>query len=143
MTKEQVEIIKFRLNKSFEELKVANFGYENKLFNASIAASYYVIFNAARALLAAENLSSKTHSGVIHLFSNNFVKKGILEEKYNRILSSAFLKRNECDYADLFFAAETDTHKQLEDAKDFLQVTLIILGQNYQLTLSDEWNLFK
>ena len=76
----RTEIINYRLKKAHEELNNAKLSLDNELYSSSLSASYYAIFHAARALLAAESIVSKKHSSVIYLFSEHFIKPGIVNK---------------------------------------------------------------
>lgn len=127
------EIIRYRINKAEEEIRNSELSFENNLFNSSVSASYYAIFHSARALLAAAGLASKKHSGVIHLFSEHFIKSGIMEAGYGKILTSAFKQRNDSDYMDLFYSDPEDAKVQIANAKDFLKKVREILLKEYNI----------
>jgi uncharacterized protein (UPF0332 family) len=61
---------------------------------------YYAAFYAARAVLAARDLDSSRHSGVIALFQLHFVKTGLLPAAAARTLPRLFEARQTSDYAD-------------------------------------------
>lgn len=63
-----------RLKRSKQHLKSARDLLQNDDFADSISRSYYAIFQAARALLALQEVESRKHSGVISLFNWHFVK---------------------------------------------------------------------
>lgn len=127
----RTEIINYRLKKAHEELNNAKLSLDNELYSSSLSASYYAIFHAARALLAAESIVSKKHSSVIYLFSEHFIKPGIVNKKYSKVISSAFEMRIESDYADLFYPDNKDVSKQLEEAEDFISMIETILREKY------------
>lgn len=130
------EIVRFGTNKAFEELKNSKLSLENELFNSSISASYYVIFHSARALLAAEGIITQKHSGVIHLFAEHFIKSGIVDKSFSKVISSAFKLRNESDYADLYFVDKTDAVNQYNSAMSFIRMSLSVLRNKCSLDYS-------
>lgn len=124
------EITHFRLKKAFDELKNAEISLHSNLFNSSISASYYAIFHAARAVLATMELSAKSHSGVIHVFSENFVKTGKFDFNLNKILTGAFKQRNDSDYLDFYYASKEEAEQQLSDARYFVSTVLSYIQNN-------------
>lgn len=91
--------------------------------------SYYAIFQAARALLATEQLESRKHSGVIALFNQHFVKTGKVDKQLGVILKNARRSRELADYSDLAEFAREDAEEQLRDAEIFVQMLERLLGE--------------
>jgi len=60
--------------------------------------AYYAMFHATRAILFSKGLKAKTHKGVISLFGEHIVKKGVLGEEYADALRKAFDLRQKSDY---------------------------------------------
>ena len=65
----KIDLVKYRIEKAFERLKVSRILLEAGLWNDSINRSYYAIFTSARGLLAFYGFDSKKHSGIISLFN--------------------------------------------------------------------------
>ena len=74
-----------------------------------------------RALLALKKYDSRKHSGVISYFAQYFIKTGIIEPEYSKMLTNAFKIRNECDYDDFYIAAYQDAKMQYENAGKFIE----------------------
>jgi uncharacterized protein (UPF0332 family) len=121
MEKRQLDLYRYRLDKAKDDFGVAKSNLENKNFSQSINRSYYSIFHAVRALLALEKYDSRKHSGVISYFAYNFIKTGIIEPEYSKMLTNAFKIRNECDYDDFYIAAYQDAKMQFENAGKFIE----------------------
>lgn len=61
--------------------------------------AYYAMFDAARAALLTIDLDAgKTHRGVLNLFSEHFVKSGLLPKETGRLLKQAETFRCVADY---------------------------------------------
>ena len=90
-----------RLKRARQYLKAARDLLVNEDFADSISRSYYAIFQAARALLATEQLESRKHSGVIALFNRYFVKIGKVEKQLGVVLKDARRSRKMADTATL------------------------------------------
>jgi uncharacterized protein (UPF0332 family) len=67
--------------------------------DAAAGEAYYAMFSAARALLATKDvIGSKTHASTIAQFGMLFVKTGIVDKKFGRMLNEAEEIRNTADY---------------------------------------------
>ncbi len=93
---------KYRLDKANTLLTQAELLLNNKQYDGSVNRSYYAIFNTVRALLALVGLDSQSHRGVISFFDRYFVKTGIFEKQYSKIVHQAFDSRQDSDYEDFY-----------------------------------------
>ena len=124
-----------RLRRARQHLKAARDLLVNEDFADSISRSYYAIFQAARALLATEQLESRKHSGVIALFNRYFVKMGKVEKQLGVVLKDARRSREMADYSDVAEFAREDAEGQLQDAEMFVAaVTSLIEKQDESRT---------
>lgn len=122
------ELIEYRLQKAQEELKNSRIALENGLYRPAVSAAYYAMFHCARALLAKHNLTSKSHSGLISVFSQHFVKTGVVNIEVGRILTDAFNLRIESDYEDFFYLDYEEAKESVEDAEQFIKSITEIIG---------------
>lgn len=118
-----------RLNRARQHLKSARDLLTNEDFADSVSRSYYAIFQAARALLATEQLESRKHSGVISLFNRYFVKTSKIDKQLGVMLKDARRSREMADYSDIAEFAREDAEDQLQDAETFLQAITKLLGK--------------
>jgi len=72
----------------------------NHQYDGSVNRSYYAIFNAVRSVLALLRTDSRSHSGVISFFDRYFVKTGIFDKRFSKIVHAAFDTRQDNDYED-------------------------------------------
>ena len=70
------------------------------------------MFYAASALLASKGISRSKHSGVISAFGEQFVKTGLIEVEYVKMLGRAFEARNDSDY-DITFVSDRQLAERL------------------------------
>ena len=78
------------------------------------------MFYAASALLASKRISRSKHSGVISAFGEQFVKTGLIEIEYVKMLGRAFEARNDSDY-DISFTSNRQLAERLSgEAKRFV-----------------------
>jgi uncharacterized protein (UPF0332 family) len=88
--------------------------------NGAMNRVYYALFYSAVALLATKDLSSARHSGVIALFSNNFVRTGEFPQELGRQLGIAFDARGSSDYKDMLVPDRLLVQSLFESAQAFL-----------------------
>jgi uncharacterized protein (UPF0332 family) len=69
-----------------------------KYYDVAIARAYYAMFYSATALLLTKGISRSKHSGVYSAFGQHFIKSGLIESEYGRMLVNAFNIRLDSDY---------------------------------------------
>jgi uncharacterized protein (UPF0332 family) len=120
MTDETRQIVRYRFERAQEALEDARLLLLQDRVNGAMNRVYYAMFYSAAALLATKNLSSARHSGVIALFSNNFVKTGEFPQELARQLGIAFDARSSTDYRDMLVPDRLLVQSLFESAKDFV-----------------------
>jgi len=118
-----------RLERAHSHLKSARDLLANEDFADSVSRSYYAIFQAARALLAAAGLESRKHSGVVSLFNQHFVKTGRISKEFGAVLKDAWRQREIADYSDVAEFTREDAEAQLRDAETFVKRIAALLSQ--------------
>ncbi len=114
------ELAKYRINDAREKMLSSEILLKSKQYKDSVSRSYYAMFSAARALLATKNYDSAKHSGVIALFNQYFVKKGLVFTEMGRLLAEAKDVRERGDYADFIEVSEEEAGRYLDAAKRFI-----------------------
>lgn len=98
---ERQEYVYYRLEKAKESFKAAEILAENELWTSVINRLYYACFYAINAILFANEIEIKTHSGLKNQFLLHFIKTGKLDKKYGELFSDLFtvhnLKEGHCD----------------------------------------------
>ena len=88
------------------------------------------MFFAAEALLLTKNLAAKSHSGLISLFGEQFVKTNIFPKEMGRQLNRAYDKRLVGDYGTSVKIEREEAQKLLEIGKDFVEKINKYLKEN-------------
>jgi len=114
------DLSRYRLDRAKDDLQSARILIENNKIPQSINRSYYAIFHATRALCALDKFDSKKHSGIISHFNKNYIKTGIIDKEYSKILMAAQDYRNDSDYDDYFTVTEKEALEQIENAEKFI-----------------------
>lgn len=76
-----VDLSKYRLQRSKENLKDAWILLDAQSYKSSINRSYYSIFHCLRAVTALDGFDSSKHSGIIAFFNMHYVKNGVMINK--------------------------------------------------------------
>lgn len=92
--------------------------------DADFAASraYYGCFYVAEALLLSRGMSFSRHGQVIARFGEHFVKEGIVERRFHRLLDQAFELRQLGDYATELGVVDPEEVRQvIAEGREFLE----------------------
>jgi len=122
MIESQAQILsEYRLKKAMDLLTQSELLLSNQRYDGSINRSYYAIFNAVRSVLALVSIDSRSHQGVMSYFDRYFVKPGIFEKNFSKIIHSAFDTRQDNDYEDFYVPSEADALDQYNNAILFIR----------------------
>ncbi len=112
--------IRLYLDRAQEDLVAAESNIQQGFYGVAISRAYYAMFYAATATLASQELSRSKHSGVHSAFGEHFVKTGLIEPEYARMLINAFDSRLDADYEADFVTDRRVAETVLEDAENFV-----------------------
>lgn len=113
------ELCFYRLEKAKKCLESARVLIQTGDYCGAANRSYYSIFHCIRSLLALEGTDFSKHSGVMAHFQRNYVKAGLFEKEYSKILTEAFEIRSESDYDDYYIISKEDVEEQIRNAQFF------------------------
>lgn len=104
---------------------LANGGF----FEDAVSRAYYAVFHGGCALLATIGRTIRTHDGLRAVIGDHFVRPGLLDTRYARLLARAAADRNDADYnAAACFTAE-DAQEAVERTTAFLaEVERLVAG---------------
>jgi len=114
--------------KSRERLVVAQSLYDDTYYEDAVSRAYYAMFFAARALLLTQDISPKTHRGVIAAVSERFVKNGMLSREIWEYLAAGETIREEADYSSERRIDRVRSFSTLEHAKVFVEACFQIVN---------------
>lgn len=120
MDNRQIDLCKYRLEKAEQCLKSAEALKMLDDYCSAANRSYYAIFHSIRAVLALEGVDFSKHAGVLSYFQRNYVKTGIFDREYSKILTDAFEIRSDSDYDDYYVLSKEDVEMQLKNARFFV-----------------------
>ena len=112
--------VQLYLDRARQDVQAAQSNLDQGFYSVSVSRAYYAMFYAASALLASEGISRSKHSGVHSAFGERFVKNGLIEAEYAKMLGHAFDSRLDSDYDVEFVADQALAEDVLNDARRFV-----------------------
>ena len=125
------DLSKYRIEKAKEDLATAKSNFAAGSYRASVNRSYYAIFHALRSITALDQYDSGKHSGIIAYVNQHYVKTGVFNKDFSKLIDSAFRLREKADYEDFYIVSIEDAKKQIENAE-----TLIVIVEQY---VKEKW----
>ena len=113
------ELIDFRLARAAESFKMASLAMEQKYWNAAASELYYTCYYLVIALFAKNDIKTSTHSGMRTELGSKFIKEGILDAKWGKLISVLFNLRQKGDYGDFTFLTEEEVFPFLKEVESF------------------------
>ena len=108
MSEEKRALIQYRLAQAKDSIKEAEvLMREGMSYRSVINRLYYAMFYAVLALLQEKEVGTSKHSGAIFLFDREFIKTGIFDIDFSKVLHRAFELRQKGDYME-----QTEINKQ-------------------------------
>ena len=114
------DLSKYRLARAKEDLKTAKDNLREGSFRASVNRSYYAVFHSLRAITALDGFDSGKHSGIIAYINQNYVKIGVFDRAFSKLLDSAFRLREKADYEDFYMISAEDALRQIGKAESVI-----------------------
>lgn len=88
---------------------------------------YYTCFYLITALYAKHNITTHTHAGVKAVFGLQFIKEGLVEAKWGKLLATLFDKRQIGDYGDFAVLTQEDILPLLKEVEEFRAMIMKLL----------------
>lgn len=117
------------LQRASETLNAARTLYDAGFYRESVSRAYYAMFYAVEAALRHSGHTAKTHRGTHILFSEHFVKTGLLPEKIGSDLRRSFENRQAADYDLDLDMPQYVARQAIDQASQFIEeLTRLILS---------------
>ena len=116
------------LEKAERKLKAAEKLYESKMYEDALSRAYYAMYHAAIGLLLTKDISPKTHSGMLTMLAQHFVKSGEMPEEYFQMISKGKELRENGDYELLYEGTSEEAKVVINDARKFIEEAREILN---------------
>jgi uncharacterized protein (UPF0332 family) len=92
------KIVLYWLDRAEERIEAAMREFEADSYIIAISHLYYSVFYAASAALIERDLSFRKHKGVKSAFHREFIRTGLLDQKWGELYDQLFEDRHEGDY---------------------------------------------
>ena len=119
MTDDTKRLVQYRFDQARETLEAGRALLRSRHYRDAINRAYYTMFYAVLGLLAARQLGSSKHAGVLSLFGRHFVNTGQFPANQAVRFRQAFELRQKCDYREFVDADENQAQEILAHAKEF------------------------
>ncbi len=121
MSDEKDTLIQYRLSQARDSLKEADVLRREGMSKRSVMNRlYYAMFYALLALFQDKQLGSSKHSGAISLFDREFIKTGIFEKEFSKVLHRTFELRQKADYMEQTEVSKQDVDEIRPQVLDFV-----------------------
>ena len=114
-------VVGYWFEKAEESMTSARREFEAESLSFAMNRLYYAAFYAVSALLMTNEFSFKKHSGVRAAFHKQFIKTGLLDQKWGRLYDQLFEDRQEGDYVVFISFELAYVETQLDQCAQFLE----------------------
>lgn len=124
------DLIKYRIEKSFNTFKEAKAVAELNFWNLASNRLYYSVFQMSQALLLKKRFPvAKKHSTTIQQFGQHFIKTGLLSREYGKLVHRLFELRMSGDYDEKFNADKDEVLLNMSQTEDLLNEMLKLINR--------------
>lgn len=99
-------------------------------YDSAVSRTYYAMYYMVKSVLLTKNIKTKTHSGLVALFGENFVKTNIFPKKMSKQLRNAFGKRLIGDYEFANMINKNEAEEFLKIGQEFVDSIIEYLKKN-------------
>jgi len=114
-------LIEYRLNQAKEVISEVEQLIATDLLKVAVSRIYYGMFYCLNSLALKYNFQSSKHLQLIGWFNKTFIKTGLIENKFGKILRDAFKNRIDGDYAPFIEFSKSDIIDMQKDMKVFIE----------------------
>ena len=127
---EKNALITLKIERAKETIKEVPVLMEQGFYRTSANRMYYACYYIVSALLLQRGYDTRTHNGIITLFSLKFVKTNIVGIEEGRLYRSLFELRQTGDYDELVFIDKEDIEMRLTPAEKFIETIENLINQS-------------
>lgn len=111
-----------RIEAAYEAVNSAAHSADGGFLSAATSRLYYAAFYAVKALLVFNDIQTKTHAATLGQFSQHFVKTGLIDKKYVKLLYELFDNRQEGDYEERVIFEEEMVRSYFEPVREMIKI---------------------
>ena len=125
------DLIKYRLEQARDTIDVVDLLIKNDKLSSAINRIYYGMFYSLLALALQFNFETSKHQQLIGWFNKEFIRTGLIEKEFGRILRDAFENRTSGDYDSFVIFDQAEVLLLFTDMKSFIeQIEIFIRASN-------------
>lgn len=125
------DLIKYRLEQARDTIDVVDLLIKNDKLSSAINRIYYGMFYSLLALALQFNFETSKHQQLIGWFNKEFIRTGLIEKEFGRILRDAFENRTSGDYDTFVIFDQAEVLFLFTDMKSFIeQIEVFIRASN-------------
>lgn len=125
-------LIEYRLSQAEQTILEVEKLIEIDLLNVAVNRIYYGMFYCLNALAIQDEFQSSKHLQLIGWFNQTYIKTGMIDVKYGRILRDAYKNRSDGDYAPFIVFGKEDVVSMVDGLKDFVETVSCFIRNRYQ-----------
>ena len=114
-------LIEYHLNQANEVISEVEQLIAADLLKVAVNRIYYGMFYCLNSLALKYDFQSSKHLQLIGWFNKTFIKTGLIENKFGKILRDAFKNRIDGDYAPFIEYSKSDIIDMQKDMKVFIE----------------------
>jgi uncharacterized protein (UPF0332 family) len=115
------DLIKYRLEQARDTIEVVDLLIKNDKLSSAINRIYYGMFYSLLALALQFNFETSKHQQLIGWFNKEFIRTGLIEKEFGRILREAFENRTSGDYDSFVIFDQAEVLLLFSDMKSFIE----------------------
>lgn len=115
------ELINYRLEQARDTIEVVDLLIENDKLSSAVNRIYYGMFYSLLALALQFNFETSKHQQLIGWFNKEFIRSGLIEKEFGRILRDAFENRTSGDYDSFVVFDRSEVLLLFTDMKYFIE----------------------
>ena len=125
--KSREDMIVYRLERSRETLKEADYLISGRYFSTAVNRLYYACYYAVVALFLRDHLYAQTHAGIKSMLSLHYVRTGKLEVRLAKDFFRLFDLRHSSDYDDFTFCDEETIADLRPKSEAFIEAVEVLI----------------
>jgi uncharacterized protein (UPF0332 family) len=124
------DLVHLRLKQANETIDDVEFLIQNERLTLAINRIYYGMFYSLLALAIQHDFKTSKHVQLIGWFNKEFVKGRNIDQRFSKIIQSAYHARSDGDYGVFTNFSKEETLIRFGEMKDFIEGISLIINVN-------------
>jgi uncharacterized protein (UPF0332 family) len=119
---DRISLIRYRLAQADETILDVQLLNEHNWLRSAVNRIYYGMLYSLLAIGLANQFDTSKHAQLIGWFNRNFIHKGLIDQKYGKMINKAFNRRTKGDY-DSYIEFESEIVVEMfVEMKEFISI---------------------